>query len=310
MSHDATLTVTAPGYRDKSLRVGPLGGDPCLANVSLEKGQLSRVSVRGLDFRDENNNRWVYNGATNFLAFERFMLGQEPPLYKGANIHRFTCTMVNVPNQVGLPILRPENFPDYWQKLDEFADWLAMNGVYGEATLLCDCGQLGVDTNWQKNFLAQAAEVLGSKTNILIELVNEYWNNGVEPDRFSRPNIPNPCSSGSVMDGDEYGYDDTIQWDYIDVHPRRDYPKMLAHVGLSVPWVQFGKPLVVNEPFKANEYPESNKSYIEPGLFRVAGDLGRAVCGICFHSFDGAYSRALGPTQERCRQDFFLGSSK
>lgn len=301
------LDVTAPGYQPAHVRVNI--SSPALlsedgtvgAGVVLKSAQLPLVTMNGLDLV-ANGSRWVYNGCSHFLALERLLMGQDVLDYAGFNIYRVFGTMVNVPGQIGMPPLSPDTFLDYYDALDQLCDLLAKRGKYLDFCALADVQLLGWSVSKQQAFIARCADVLRPKTNVLFDLGNEPWNNGFDVRTFTRPNLPFACSRGSIQDaGGEDGFDGPgIAWDCIRVHTRRDFPKMLTHCALPDPLYTYGKPIIIDEPFKLCD--PTHGGYFDPALARIGGALGRGgQTGIAFHTPGGVFSRALTPEEDACR---------
>lgn len=308
--HGATLTVHAAGYVTHEQRV-TLGGDPCLASVSLATATppaLPRLRADGLEIRDANGKRWVYNGATAFLDLELMLMGEEPARYAGANVRRFFVTCANLSGQAGRPPLSPATFPNWRDGLERLAQWYQHEGIYGDCCVLADCGALGLDVPTQQRIVAEAAETIAPYSNMLFDLGNEPWNNQWDRRNFSRPNLQTLVTRGSYTDDDSQdGYKGADPWDGYRVHTRRDFPKMLAHCALPTVQYDYSHIVIVDEPFKCGESDIPNKQYTNPRFFAQAGALGRSINGICFHTEAGCYSQPLGPQQDACRRAFFDG---
>lgn len=311
-----SLEVLASGYMTQFLRVtlgaGPVGDEAHLTdeqgqpvNLTMRPTQLPIVMASGLDLV-AGGRRWVYNGATAFLDLALTLIGQEPAWYPGANIRRFFVTCANLCDQTGVPRLSPATFPNWRDGLEKLARWYQSKGIYGDCCVLADCGQLGLDVYAQQTLVAQTAEVLQGHTNLIFDLGNEPWNNGWDRRYFSRPNLPQLCTRGSYIDGaGDDGYDGPAPWDGYRVHPRRDFPKMLAHCALPTVTYDYKHLVIVDEPFKAGEVDIPNKQYTNPRFFQQAGALLRSINGGTFHSDAGCYSSPLGPVAEACRAAFF-----
>ncbi len=303
------LEVSAPGYSAQRIRVSVvapalLREDGSALGVVLVSAELPRVTVNGLDLV-ANGSRWVYNGASHFLALLRLLVGQDVIDYPGPNVVRVFGTMVNVPGQAGLPPLTPDGFPGYFDGLSRLADLLSARGQYLDFCALADIQLLGWSVAKQQSFIANCASVLSAKTNVLFDLGNEPWANGWQPENFTRPALPCACSRGSVQDADGHdGYPGPGgAWDCIRVHTRRDFPKMLTHCALPDPLYTYGKPIIVDEPFKLCD--PTHGGYFDPRLAQIAGDLGRGVSGICYHCPGGVMSVPWTPQEAVCAAAFF-----
>lgn len=278
---------------------------------------LPRLHAQGWDLVTEDGKRWVCAGMTNFLLLQRYLEGQDidPLLYAGADVYRVTGTMANVPAQVGLRALRPENYSTYWDSLDAFADRLASKGKRFEFTALCDMRTMGLDFDWQQRFVSQAAEVLKSKTNVLFELANEpeHATNQVDYSRFTKPDGL-CCSRGSSLGGEPCP---VPPWTYSTIHTPRsgapiytDVPPIYMITGYTNQGEQYpgvNGPCIINEPIGAAEENKPGSRSNDPDLFRRIARMSSAWSGMMFHCTDAVFSRPLGPVQERCRAAFFEG---
>jgi len=269
--------------------------------IALEQPQVS-----GIDFIT-SSGRFLFKGATNYLALARHLIGQEPASYAGANVDCVLLTAHNITSQQGLPDLRPENYSGYFNGLHDLGIWLNERGRLLYAICLADMQFISSDYNWMSNFIRDCANAMQGVVGFF-SIGNEFWNNGFDPNKLSRPSINIPCCHGSIADeAGSNGYDGMSHWDFLDIHIRRDYPKMLAHCQVAEPQLTYQKPIISGEPFKANEQPEFNKSYTDPRIFFQGGRTMSAYNGGVFHSFCGVYSIPLSPVQDACRQAFFLG---
>ena len=148
----------------------------------------------------------------------------------------------------------------------------------------------------------------------LIELVNEYFKNGIDPHQFSP--VPNGCpqSPGSFVDGMAppspawTAHPDT----YNTFHDSRGW-KWPVTMGVTT-WELQRYPggrvaTLCNEPIGAAEYDQHEKRTIgPPELFEKKGrDIATWAAGGCFHSQAGLVSEPWGPIQTACAEAFFRG---
>lgn len=263
---------------------------------------LEQPQVSGVDFVT-SAGRYVFKAATNYLALGRRLIGQDPPLYKDSNIQVVLGQCVNIANQAGIPVFGPET-PGIYNAIHDLGTWLNDQGQL--LYLVCIADSNNDDTrnlNHFNNCVAAMQGVLG-----FLSVGNEFWNNGFDPSKFNYPNINMPCCRGSINDeAGGNGYDGASHWDFLDVHIRRDYPKMISHFCLVEPQQQYKRAIIIGEGPKANEFDDGNKDYNEPEYFYQGGRISSAINGAVFHSQCGVESVALTASQEVCRDAFFKG---
>lgn len=268
---------------------------------------LGPITISGLDFL-RGGERWVYRGATHFLLFLRYCLGEDivPLLYPDADVYEVFGIVHQIPQQIGLRDLTVDD-ERYYQNLETFADLLATHRKYlAFCVFTCpDVAQLGLSQDWMIKHWLRCVEVLSPKPNVLLRLVNEPWQGGLDPSRFPRPETSLLLNRGDLLD--EQLQTVTNAWDWISNHPRRDFPKMIKNCQATDYQYSLGVPVVINEPFKAGSSTIANKQYTNPRYFFQAGRLMSACNGGSFHSFHGVVSQPLDDVEEACRAAFFRG---
>lgn len=274
---------------------------------------LQLLHTDGTDIRQQDGSRWICAGMTNFLLFQRLLEGQdiEPLLYAGAELYRITGTMAIVPGQVGLRVLRPETYGEYWPTLERLADLLAAREKRFEFTALCDQRIIGTDLAWQQRYMDQVYEVLRPKSNVLVELGNEveHATNQIDYRQFRQPEGIFWCR-GSSLSGDKCPLP---PGNYSAFHlPRSgaplytDVPPIYMQTGYAG-YAGVHGPVIINEMIGADEIEKPGSRTTDPEVFRRVARMSSAWNGATFHATDAVYSRPLGPTQERCRAAFFEG---
>uniref|UniRef100_A0A6M3LIR7 Glycoside hydrolase n=1 Tax=viral metagenome TaxID=1070528 RepID=A0A6M3LIR7_9ZZZZ len=271
---------------------------------------LSEIGIDGIRFI-ENGKIWKWRGFSDFLLF--YLLangGNLRPIIQnrrnyGANVLRVFGMWPNP------PLFRPQDYPHYFDDLNTLADLLAEERMRMEFTVFAGAQIIIPYTNNQLSFFNQVVEVLQPKKNVFIELVNEYKQNGIKPENFSKPSGIISCA-GSPL-GDEAP--PLPAWDYSNIHTRRDTPKWMMqgpeswwYINGFPEFVGVHQPVVNDEPIGAGEVnQEGRRTTDASGLAKLAMDATAFGNGITFHSEDGIYSRFLGPNQDNCARGFFHG---
>lgn len=309
------IVPPGPGSWEAGDPTGPcmppeVGGDA--AKMALLYAPLLQSLVRdGIHIRLADGSRYVHAQATNYLLFQRYLEGQdiEPLLYPGFDGYNVTFSMSVVPAQAGLRPLRPEHYADFYPRADQFLSLLASRGKRIEATLLCDCAQLGVDLSWQRSFVGQMTEILRAYPHLL-QLANEPPANGVNPADFPRPSGVF-ASAGSSLSGDACPLP---PWDYSTAHLGRGDGGILDAQPSFMTWGYPGYPgthgpVIPNETRGASDTENSQRRTTDPWYFYEVAAAARGWCGATFHSDNGIHSVPFTPgsPQDLCRLAFLAG---
>lgn len=277
-----------------------------------------------------------------FLLFYRLLLGQDirPQLNEyvleyGANVLRtFLCLGWDNLS----PRFFPSNFPNYWEKWEEYVSLCAEYGVRIEWTM----GDLQIvfPTTAPSAYATESAVQVfvdehdrhcEGKWNTFRETINEPFKNGL-PDPLR---IHVRAIEGSPRASGKYDLPDATigapgppmtlpHLDYVTIHSERKDE-----------WVRLGKdlqeiregwaagvnsagqpfralegvhcPVVSDEPMGAAEENSPGRRSNVPSDFRdfAAGCLLMGT-GATFHSEDSMYGNPLGPNQRECAFQFFL----
>lgn len=200
--------------------------------------------------------------------------------------------------------LNPANYPNYLLQLPVFASVLAAAGLDLELTVFADAQALsGFDSvPEQQAWLVQVRDALLASPNVVFELVNEYWQNGVNPSLFT-PVSGIIASSGSGLD---YGGPNLPPWDYAILHTSRDaeWPRKAKD---AMEWADLlGRPAVNDEPMGANEIDlPGRRSNVPNDFYYYAAVSMLLAAGATFHSEAGLRSQVWGPIQRQCAQSFY-----
>ena len=192
--------------------------DPLIVTV-VEADALPRLHVDGLDFREESGKRWTMAGVTAFPVFQRDLDGADiEPFLVAATGDGANCLRVMASYDGGIGRFHPG---DYGNRFDAgvraFNDKCARHGIYVFWTVFADAQNVFPIVNDQRQFFARFCNLVRDKTNVLVELCNENFKNGV-----SAPNFDKPAGILSCSGSGGGGMDPTQPfWDWSDLHPER-----------------------------------------------------------------------------------------
>lgn len=259
-------------------------------------------------FRASNGAHVVVGLASDFRLFQMFLQGEDisPILAQrvdaGAQGFRVfgTCDW--------LFKLDPRQHPDYYQRLTEFAQLMRDNGLYLQWTAMADAQNLH-NFNQQDHWQRTADALAGLDNIVVLELVNEYWQNGVNPQAFARPSgYTGAVSVGSFGDGMAA----PAHWgNVLTFHPRRD-GKWWYTVPATAQEVRSyphqALPVWIGEPIGAADHDEPGRRASNPELFeKMAVGIGVYAAGGVFHSVGGLSSSQWTFQEVACALAFFQG---
>lgn len=285
-----------------------LGSHPA-GQGTVRGDERGRLRVEGKTFRDESGALWMWRGCTDFMAFARFLNGEDidrlltERIQVGCRLLRVLGMAHHIPEDLRLPDFTPKTFGErYWSGLSAFADKLAGRGLRFEFVVFADAQLLMPRVADQRAHLARVASTLASKWNVVGELANEWPKNGVDPGRFEKP-AGLLWSRGSGL-GEQRPF--VPVWDWVGHHGDRgdhwfaDETARDIRDGLGVPVIQ-------DEPVGAGEAAEPGRRDNVPDRFRWAGALWAFSGGATFHSAAGIASEPYGPVQKTSAVAFFEG---
>lgn len=156
--------------------------------------QAGRITAGVNVFTDDTGRPWSYRGVTAFLLYYRWLRGEDiQPFVSwagalGANVVR-VLGMVGWDGQEFSPTITP----NWWPELLPFVDYLGACGMRIEFTVFADAQKMMPDPNAQRAHLQQVVNTIGGRWNVLIEVCNEPFKNGVEPAAIWSKSAPRPC---------------------------------------------------------------------------------------------------------------------
>jgi hypothetical protein len=195
--------------------------------------------------------------------------------------------------------------PNYTAQLDQFLMLAASHGLRVEFVVFADAQLAMPDRNQQRAHLLTVAQVLNRHANTLGELANEYQQNGVDPQAFSKPPGPTLWSRGSNCCGND-GYFDP-PWDYITHHPARDdqWPRKAECRPIRD---ASGRDCLEDEPIGASAIAQPGRRSNSVVDFGQAGAAyGLLTSGGLFHSDNGILSQPFGEVERTLAQVFVKG---
>lgn len=136
---------------------------------------------------------WSYRSATMFLLFRRFLFGEDilPQIRWlqsiGANSVRVLGMVAWSGREFG------PSTPGYWDALSWFVFLLAEHGLRVEFTVFADAQIIIPGQHEQRLHLQRVVQQIGWSWNLLIEIANEPFKNGVEPTKIFGPSDPRGC---------------------------------------------------------------------------------------------------------------------
>jgi len=275
---------------------------------------LRPLVIDGTRFATDDGMPWFGLTTTDFLLFNRVLRGEDiteivqQRKAAGLNEHRVTLLMQFLPGLRGWPILRPENYNEYWTILPQFVDLMAGYGQRVKLTGMCDMQMINRDPAWQRAFLRQVADTLRGKTNWRLEPGNEHDVNGWHPRELER--IPGVLMSRGSNSIDKPAYAPGFDWH--EFHRRRDWPKHANSDDLGftaagsienthdVPRpVDDGEPIGFDETYQINRRLTSRE---DARAIRYSAQAFAAAT--CFHNTPGLFSDLWGPVVNSCAQAF------
>lgn len=289
-----------------------------LPPVTMAPITLPALTVDGARFRTTTGLPWQWRGSTDFLLYLRYLRGEDlqPLLQQRA---RVGCTLVRVLGMVNsFAHLWPQEHPDFYSRLPDFAKLLAGAGLYLEFVVFADAQIIMPDVATQRAHFGTVCDVLAPQPNILIELGNEfgdqsrgdYGKNGFNPGNFSKPTGLLSSRGSSVGGVPPY----RPPWDYSTFHEDRSFPAWVKDANMieiqngytEYPGgVGFAHPIVEDEPIKMGTGEILDRSLID----QFAGIAGASSAGATFHSRQGVTSDLWDADTLACAETFYRALS-
>lgn len=265
------------------------------------------IRIAGTLFRTPGGAIYRWKSCTDFLLFKRYLDGENivPILADRAAVG---ATMVRVLGMcLNITTFKPSDYANYLPSLPTFADLLAANGFDCEFVVFADAQDSVTfsHTRDQQVWLQAVRDVLVGKANVVLELVNEGFKNGVDFRNHTRP-------SGLLCAADAQAPTDGLPanppWDFVTFHSGRDDEWPRKSKDATELSSQFTRPAVDDEPMGADEIAiAGSRSNVPNDFFDLAATAMLLGAGATFHSSDGITSSLFRPTTLTCANSFFAG---
>ena len=298
-----TAYFTALGYQptQQDFTMPDDGAKP----ITLTRQPLSRLRVVGRFFHDDAGKRIIV-GADSFQAYDRYLRGEDlRPVFSQLQAFGFNAIRVfgmdqAIPEQLGRPIFKPQDFGDrYYTDLPAFCDLAAEYGLYVYFVVFADTGRIMPNQTEQRTHFVRVVEALTHRPNTLGSLGNELrqHENFVDKTQIPRP-------QGIVFSSGSEGMDVATSppwWDFDEFHPRRDRPNAIKDCCVvDHPNYVKGLPVLIDEPdrFGSRGNPDADYAGLQAGACR------ESAMGMVFHSSNGLYALPLDDVTARCAEAF------
>lgn len=186
--------------------------------------------------------------------------------------------------------------------------------MYWRPIVFADAQVIMPDVNQQRIFLARCAEQFNDEWNVLPSLTNEFQKNGINPSDFLRPNTNNLWSHGSAISDANAA---RPAWDYVEFHPRRDWPKVIfgnedgwyVKEGFNAEnghYYDRSVPGIIGEPIGFASFDQPGRRSSDPNLAMVIGGTSiYYMRGADFMSEEALSSVAPSPRTAECARRFY-----
>ncbi len=287
------------------------------------QGQVSAIHVDNLAFKQDDGAYWQWRGCTDFLLYLYWLNGTdiEPILEDrwtaGANLVR-VLGMVD-----SFAHFYPQEHPDYYSRLRDFADCIGGYGMKLEFVPFADASIIFPFEGDRAAHVNKIAAALSQHSAVFVEVANEPGHQD-QVDSDEAQALGNllrghgfPVASGNYTLADKQT--SAPRCDYVTIHVERDdeWPRKdrsLAENRDGFSWSDgsafegYHCPVVSDEPMGASDTNQPGKRSNVPEDFRYAGACTALMgAGGTFHSDAGILSQLWTPTQRSCAVAYFEG---
>jgi hypothetical protein len=215
-------------------------------------------------------------------------------------------------------LCRPQDHPDYYQKLAHLADIMRSEGMYWMPCAFCDTPRIFPTQIAQLAHWRQTCDALRPYPNVLLELVNEndVPINALDPRIFARPDgmLASHGSNGSQSLAVRPAWD----FEVFHTNGAPEEQRKVGHNAMELcegtpDWPGSNVPVITNE---TSRYPEvgmwtSHGASIERQeqlAYDSAAGAALQCAGSCFHSVNGKLSRMWDGNEERVARAWANGA--
>lgn len=284
---------------------GDLSWPNCEIKITLTRTKpviapaVGRVTPNGELFQ-LNGSIWQWRGSTDFMLLRDYLDGKDisgvlTERYEaGANLVRVLGMAHYIPINAGQRAFDVSNYPNYFEQLHKFTDYVATFGLRVEFTALADAQLLMPKAADQDAFLFRVLAALPETA--FLELCNEPFKNGCDVARLmsNLPRTDTVVASGAY----EFTKQAAVPGRYLTVHESRDqeWPRKSR---LDEWYEQVQVPVVWDEPIGADETAQpGRRSNIVEDFYDLCAGAALHGAGLTFHSTDGLLSRIWGSSQK------------
>lgn len=251
---------------------------------------VGRVTTNGEMF-SLNGSPWQWRGATDFMLFRDYLDGKniDDVLLErhtaGANLVRVLGMAHYIPVNAGQPAFNAAAYPQYFESLRKFVDYVATFGLRVEFTALADAQILLPGAANQDAFLARVVAALPETA--FLEIANEPFKNGADvAARYA--NLPR---TALVVATGDYTFEKPVVGEYVTVHETRDaeWPRKSR---LDEWYANVHMPVVWDEPIGADEADQpGRRSNVVEDFYDLCAGSALHGAGLTFHSTSGLLSQ-------------------
>lgn len=297
------ITIAAPGFADRLLPADL--GDCGEVTIGLDRALSVRATLvtRGPFFETITGDPWTVIEATDFRLFERFLRGEaiEPVVVDrvqlGFNTLRVALTCANMFRLV------PNDWPNYFDRLQAFIAALGTYGLMAECVVFMDAPTVMPAIGVQRAFYADVVAALDVfRGGVLIELVNEADQpaNMLDVAAFAPPagQLAAHGSNGSQA------WPVAPAWTYATMHfnDAPEFQRKTGHNSMEVADA-WHVPTIANENTR---FPDRDASTMH--AFDAAAGAALLCAGSCYHSVSGKESVPFPTAERACAQAWADGA--
>lgn len=269
------------------------------------QGGSGNLRISGRFFRTPGGAIYRWKSCSDFLLYKKYLDGTDiTPIM--ADRTGEGATMVRVfgiwPNP---PIFNPAVYSTYLASLPAFASAVAAAGLDMEFVVFAGAQDFSWsrDVGGQRSWLQSVRDKLLGSPNVVLELVNEGFQNGVNFLNHSRPGGIISCADSDQKPDDSPAIP---PWDYATLHTPRDGEWMRKSKNALEIADIISRPAICDEPMGADEVDVPGRRSNNPDDFYYYAAVASLFAnGATFHSTAGINSDIFPPVTRTCAQSFY-----